>query len=96
MNIVTDSGADLLPQEVKELGITIAPLFIQFPEGEVSSEDLTPDQFYDRLRAMAPEIPTTTMPSPGIFAEIYNNVAQKGKEVPVSYTHLTLPTKRIV
>lgn len=81
MNIVTDSGADLLPQEVKELGITIAPLFIQFPEGEVSSEDLTPDQFYDRLRAMAPEIPTTTMPSPGIFAEIYNNVAQKGKEV---------------
>jgi DegV family protein with EDD domain len=81
MNIVTDSAADLLPQEVKDLGITIAPLFIQFPDGEVSAEDLTPDQFYDRLRDMAPDIPTTTMPSPGIFADIYNRVAQTGKEM---------------
>ena len=81
MRIVTDSAADLLPQEVKELSITIAPLFIQFPDGEVSAEDLTPDQFYDRLRGMAPDIPTTTMPSPGIFADIYTRVATMGNQV---------------
>ncbi len=81
MHIVTDSGADLLPEEIKDLDITVAPLFIQFPDGEYSSEDLTPDDFYNRLRAMAPDIPTTNMPSPGIFSDLYHNLLQKGKEV---------------
>lgn len=81
MRILTDSAADLLPEEIKELGITIAPLFIQFPDGEVSSEDLTPDEFYNRLRAMAPQIPTTNMPSPGIFSELYQKMLEKGKDV---------------
>ena len=59
MKIVTDSAADLLPQEVDTLGITVAPLKIQFPDGEVSSEQISPDEFYTRLREMAPEVPTT-------------------------------------
>jgi len=62
MKILTDCAADLQPEEVKEYGITVAPLYIQFPEGEVNSEDLTPDQFYDRLEKMAPQIPTTAQP----------------------------------
>lgn len=81
MQIITDSAADLLPEEIDELGITVAPLFIQFPDGEVSSEDITPDEFYNRLRAMSPQIPTTNMPSPGIFSEMYQKMLEKGKEV---------------
>jgi DegV family protein with EDD domain len=81
MKIVTDSAADLLPEEVKDLDITVAPLFIQFPEGEISSEEISPDDFYDRLKAMAPQVPTTNMPSPGIFAELYQKAAEKSKEV---------------
>lgn len=81
MHIVTDSGADLLPEEIEQLGITVAPLFIQFPEGEISSEDLTPDEFYNRLRAMAPQVPSTNMPSPGIFSSLYQALLEKGKDV---------------
>lgn len=81
MKIVTDCAADLTPEEAQELGITVAPLFIQFPEGEVNASDITPDQFYDRLEAMQPHIPTTAQPSAGIFTEIYQKIAQKGEQV---------------
>lgn len=74
IRIVTDSAADLPQQDIDTLGITVAPLFIQFPEGEIDAADLTPDQFYDRLRAMAPEVPTTAQPSPGIFASLYREM----------------------
>jgi len=75
MKIVTDCAADLPPKERDELGIIEAPLYIQFPEGEVNSADLTPDEFYDRLEAMKPEIPSTAQPSSGIFADIYHKIA---------------------
>ncbi len=58
MKIVTDSGADLPEAEARSLGITVAPLFIQFPDREIGSTELSADEFYDRLRAMAPQIPT--------------------------------------
>lgn len=75
MKIVTDCAADLSAEEREELGIIEAPLYIQFPEGEVNSADLTPDQFYDRLEAMRPQIPSTAQPSSGVFAGIYHKIA---------------------
>ena len=74
MKIVTDSAADLPPAELQTYGIIEAPLYIQFPEGEVNSSDLTPDQFYERLVAMRPAIPTTAQPSGGMFGEIYKKL----------------------
>jgi DegV family protein with EDD domain len=71
MHIVTDSAADLTPEEIAAFDIRVAPLLIQFPEGEVTSEALAADEFYDRLRAMAPAIPTTSQPSPGLFTDLY-------------------------
>lgn len=81
MRIVTDCAADMPPEEVKSLGVTVAPLFIQFPEGETDASDLTPDEFYDRLEAMVPEIPTTAQPSAGMFAELYRELVAEGEEV---------------
>jgi DegV family protein with EDD domain len=81
MKIVTDCAADMSAEELEELGITQVPLFIQFPEGEVSSADITADDFYDRLEAMRPSIPTTAMPSSGLFAEFYRKVAQRGDDI---------------
>ena len=75
MIIVTDSAADLLPEDVQLLGIIVAPLHIQFPEGGVSSEEISRDDFYTRLKAMWPHIPSTSQPSAGMFAEIYRKVA---------------------
>jgi len=80
MKIVTDCAADLPREERDALGIIEAPLYIQFPEGEVNSADISADEFYDRLEAMRPAIPTTAQPSSGIFAGIYQRLAD-AKEV---------------
>jgi DegV family protein with EDD domain len=81
MKIVTDCAADMSAEELTELDITQAPLFIQFPEGEVNSAEISADQFYNRLEAMRPAIPTTAQPSGGIFAELYHRIAQAEKNI---------------
>jgi DegV family protein with EDD domain len=81
MKIVTDCAADMPLEERETLGIIEAPLFIQFPEGEVNSADLTPDEFYNRLEAMRPHIPTTTQPSSGMFADLYQKLAETSKNI---------------
>jgi len=81
MKIVTDCAADLVRGEIESLGITEAPLFIQFPGGEANSADLTPDEFYDKLESMKPAIPTTSLPSEGIFSGIFDKLAETSKEI---------------
>lgn len=81
MKIVTDCAADMSAEELKELGIEQAPLYIQFPDGEVSSADISADAFYDRLEAMRPEVPTTAMPSSGLFADIYRRLARFDRNI---------------
>jgi DegV family protein with EDD domain len=81
MKIVTDCAADMPNEELEKLGIVQAPLFIQFPEGEVNSADISADEFYNRLEAMRPQIPTTAQPSGGIFAELYRKIAQMEKNI---------------
>ena len=75
MKILTDCAADMPATELEELGIVQSPLYIQFPDQEVNSADLTPDEFYDKLAAIYPEIPTTAQPSAGEFAEIFKSHA---------------------
>jgi len=81
MKIVTDCAADMTASEKDELGIVEAPLFIQFPEGEVNSAEITPDEFYNRLEAMRPAIPTTSLPSEGVFASIYKKISETSKQI---------------
>ena len=81
MKIVTDCAADLPTEELESMDITQAPLYIQFPEGEVNSADISADEFYNRLEAMRPAIPSTAQPSSGIFHEIYNKVADASKQI---------------
>lgn len=81
MKIVTDSAADLPMEDILKENITAVPLYIQFPAGEVSSFELTHDEFYDQLRAMFPTIPTTAQPSSGQFAKLYRELAQEDPEV---------------
>jgi DegV family protein with EDD domain len=81
MKIVTDCAADLSAEELEQLGIVQAPLFINFPEGEISATDISADDFYNRLEAMRPAIPTTAQPSAGIFAELYRKIAETDKDI---------------
>jgi len=81
MKILTDCAADLPVEEARSLDITVAPLFIQFPDGEVNSNDLSPDEFYQRLVDMQPHIPSTAQPSAGIFTELFQKLASSGEEI---------------
>ena len=81
MKIVTDCAADLPKEELESMGITQAPLYIQFPEGEVSATDISADEFYNRLEAMRPAIPSTAQPSSGLFHDLYNKVSDASKQI---------------
>jgi DegV family protein with EDD domain len=81
MKIVTDCAADFSNEELERLGIVQTPLFIHFPEGEISAVDISADDFYNRLEAMRPAIPTTAQPSAGIFAELYRKIAETDKDI---------------
>ena len=81
MKIVTDCAADLSAEELEQLGVIAAPLFINFPEGEINATEISADDFYNRLEAMRPAIPTTAQPSAGIFAELYRKIAEKDKDI---------------
>lgn len=81
MKIVTDCAADMTPEEIESLGITVAPLYINFPEGQINSDDISRDDFYNRLKAMVPEVPSTAQPAPGVFADLYQKLAEFGEEI---------------
>jgi len=81
MKIVTDCAADLTSQDTRDLDITVAPLFIQFPGQEINSDDISPDDFYRRLKEMWPDIPTTAQPSAEVFTRIYKKLAEFGEEI---------------
>ena len=81
VKIVTDSVADLPSQVVKELDITVVPILVRWGE-ELYRDgiDLTAAQFYERLkRSRIP--PSTSVPSPGTFAEAYDKLAEEANEI---------------
>lgn len=77
MKIVTDCAADLPASETRALDITVAPLYISFANEVVDSSKLSPDDFYDRLAAMQPNVPTTSQPSAGMFSALYNEIPDR-------------------
>jgi len=83
MEIVTDSGTDLgmSHEELEELSIHVVPLVVTL-DGKSFREgvDIDPETFYARL-ADAHELPTTSQPSAGEFAEIYETIASRGSEI---------------
>lgn len=81
MKIVTDCAAYMLPEELEALGIVQIPLYIQFPQGEISATEIDADDFYNRLEAMRPVIPTTTQPSSGDFEALYRKIAPSDRTI---------------
>jgi DegV family protein with EDD domain len=80
MQIVTDSGTDtsLTPEEMAELNIHIVPLSVTL-DGKSYREgiDIEPGDFYDLLDA-SENMPVTSQPSAGDFAETYRKLAARG------------------
>jgi len=82
--IVTDSTCDLGPEALAARNVTMVPLKVHFGDETFRDWfDLTPTDFYPRLRS-AVQLPTTSQPTPGEFAEVYKRLADEGYEGIVS------------
>ncbi len=75
--VVTDGTCDLPSELAAERGVEIVPHHVIWG-GETYTDgvNITSDIFYDRL-ARDPELPKTSQPSPGDFADAYHRVQRK-------------------
>jgi DegV family protein with EDD domain len=82
--IVTDSTCDLGPDALAKRNVSMVPLKVHFgDETFLDWVDLTPTEFFPRLRSAA-HLPTTSQPTPGEFAKVYQRLADEGAEGIVS------------
>lgn len=81
IKIVTDSTADLSEDIIKDLEIHVVPLSISI-EGETYLDrvDLSPEMFLEKMKA-SDELPKSSQPSAGVFAELYDELGKDGSKV---------------
>lgn len=74
--VVTDSTADLPDAWRDRYEITVVPLKVLFGNETFRDRvDMTDEQFFTRL-ASSTRLPTTSAPSPGEFAEVFERLAK--------------------
>ncbi len=68
--IVTDSTSDIPPEMAEERQIHVVPLHIMWGQETLrDGVDISRQEFYERL-VVEPELPTTSQPAPGEFADV--------------------------
>jgi len=81
VRVVTDSTADLPEEIVKDLGITVVPLQVNFGSHTYfDGIDLRADDFYRKL-SESETLPTTSQPTPAAFTEVYNRLAKETSDI---------------
>ncbi len=87
IKIVTDSTCDLPPDYFQRYGISVVPVNIQFG-AETFQEGITidPETFFQKIRSG--QLPKTSLPSVGEFAETYRRWAREGYDTILSL-HVT-------
>lgn len=74
--VVTDSTADLPDEWRDRYGIEVVPLKVLFGKETFRDRvDMTDEEFFRRLAAST-SLPTTSAPSPGEFAEVYERLSR--------------------
>jgi DegV family protein with EDD domain len=81
VKVVTDSTCDIPPQLMQDLGITAVPIYVVFGDKSYRDKlDIGDDEFYEKL-VHGPVHPTTSIPTPKDFADVYNKLAQETDEI---------------
>jgi DegV family protein with EDD domain len=81
VKVVTDSACDIPAELVEELGITVVPIYVMFGQKAFRDRiDLGTDEFFERLVHNNVH-PTTSVPSPKDFANVYNELAKETDEI---------------
>jgi len=77
VKIVTDSTSDIPPKLLKELDITVVPIYVVFGNDTYRDRvDIGEEEFYSRLCQDSVH-PTTSVPSPKDFADAYGRLAKE-------------------
>lgn len=80
INVVTDSTCDLPASLIKELGISVVPLYINIgDEGYLDGVEISRKEFYQKLPHYATH-PTTSTPGSEAFLKVYNRLADQGAD----------------
>ncbi|MEG2393402.1 MAG: DegV family protein [Ruthenibacterium sp.] len=78
IRILTDSTADIFPQQAAQLGVLVVPLQVNFgSEHFRDGIELTPEAFYEKLQH-AEKLPTTSQPSPELFQTHFEAAQRDG------------------
>jgi DegV family protein with EDD domain len=81
IKIITDSTSDITADLARKMGITVVPLTVLFGhQSFLDRVDITTDEFYRRL-SQEDVFPTTTQPSPGVFADTYTRLLKETDEI---------------
>ena len=81
VKVVTDSTCDMPPQLMQDLGITAVPIYVVFGDKSYRDKlDIGEDEFYDKLIHGSVH-PTTSVPTPRDFADVYNKLAEETDEI---------------
>jgi len=81
MQIVTDSGFDLSKQQIGDFKIHSLPLKITLSGVSYrSGVDIQAEEFYQLLEKTN-DMPTTSVPSPGEFIELYQKAAEEDPDI---------------
>ena len=80
IKIVTDSSITIEPEVVEEYGITIVPLSVMVDGVLYSDSELGEGDFL-RLMQSSKNLPKTSQPPVGVFAEVYEKLAADGTHI---------------
>ena len=80
IKIVTDSSITIEPGIARELDITIVPLSVTIDGTMYSDDDLKFEDFMVKMAA-SKNLPKTSQPPVGVFAEVYEKIAAEDDEI---------------
>jgi DegV family protein with EDD domain len=84
IHLVTDSTSDISPTAAQELGISVVPLTVRFGNEQYrDGVDIDADAFYTKLEHTHVH-PTTSQPSPDLFATLYRTLLENPADQVVS------------
>ena len=93
IKIVTDSSITIEPEVVEAYGITIVPLSVMVDGVLYSDSELGEGDFL-RLMQSSKNLPKTSQPPVGVFAEVYEKLAADGAHI--DSTHMSPALSGIV
>ena len=81
IKIVTDSSVTIETELVNQLGITVVPLSVMIDNVVYSDTDLKEEGTFLHLMQESKNLPKTSQPPVGVFAEIFEDLSKDGSKI---------------